>query len=380
MKADLRRAKKQGTDLGAGTQPSPPHTASAGQGSVVDANLKAEVSGESERPLNDAQTEGAEAVAPRAWASSDWARHPASWMEKLSSDLTLEQICMPGAHDAGMYKVRTSKSVFDEWILTQEWPLHGQLAVGVRYFDLRPQVDTPAFWQWGSDKEFYVHHSGHTGPKLDEILDDVASFMSTGQETVILKFSHFDGFNAEWEAKFAERLQSKLQKYLYRLDEAPVAPLTRHALTNLRKKVIVVIDDKDYKHLAVIKDKEGKLLEEWQTGLYKLNGEFFKLYDDYANKMDVGEITSDQSKKFYNFNKTATLFMLNWTQTGGPVVASAKVLNPLLEDFVGRGVNGYGKMLNIINTDVVNYSPSLSKCAKVMEDAHGSLTTSSADR
>ena len=132
----------------------------------------------------------------------------------------LKQWVLPASHDAAMYESGLVKS----FAQTQDLSIYGQLNYGVRYFDLRPQ------WFRG---ELYVHHGPVLGPKLTEVLDDVRRFCREGhRELIILKFSHYEGFDEKVYCKFVAAIRERLEPWLYRaplkgrrLAEVPLADM-----------------------------------------------------------------------------------------------------------------------------------------------------------
>ncbi len=64
-----------------------------------------------------------------------------SWMRDLrfsKPNVQINQITMPGSHEAGMYYTSHCTSiVHSEWSITQSSSIYNQLRAGSRYFDLR---------------------------------------------------------------------------------------------------------------------------------------------------------------------------------------------------------------------------------------------------
>lgn len=130
-----------------------------------------------------------------------WIRtHPESaherWMESLPGALQLNQLVVPGAHDAGSFgchqnwyepnKTRYSKA--------QQLNFREQLFAGVRYLDLRVKhygdnktTRTLGFFHGSCDA---VPEKGSTAETLDQLLEDVDCFTrSNDKEIVILHFA-----------------------------------------------------------------------------------------------------------------------------------------------------------------------------------------------
>lgn len=310
---------------------------------------------------------------------------PANWMSTLDRTLTLKDVCMPGSHDAGMYKT-------DNWItslaLTQNKNLNEQLHSGIRYFDLRPQ-----YWSDNkSEDRFYVHHGAATGPLLKEILSDISDFMKDHKsETVLLSFSHHKDFP---EKKSGDKKYKDYLDYLKLIDKhlkpylLPTnkfsGSITKMPLSALSGKVIPLFDFSDDEF--TINVTNAKL-----DGYY-LQRNSLKIHDDYADSKNYYGMIIDQMKKYGRFNTSDELFLLNWTLTpttanimpGQPSVYDyAKDINPKLTDF-GHArdflfkPNYYGHMINVINGDYWSLSGDkvLTACFEIMDNnknvkAHG---------
>lgn len=122
----------------------------------------------------------------------------------------LNEIALPGAHDAGTYAITASKSkgislgegegmrspdnkkvkrflsfgsVFSDWAKTQERTTAEMLNDGIRYFDIRICVD---------NKGFLMTCHGLFGASVSAVLDDVKTFTDKNpREVVLLGFNHF---------------------------------------------------------------------------------------------------------------------------------------------------------------------------------------------
>ncbi|MCL2610857.1 MAG: hypothetical protein FWE02_04170, partial [Defluviitaleaceae bacterium] len=66
-----------------------------------------------------------------------------SWLGLLPNELRLNQIMMPGSHDAGMSEIHhsTLPGVVDDYAKTQKLSIYKQLDCGARYFDIRIDDD-----------------------------------------------------------------------------------------------------------------------------------------------------------------------------------------------------------------------------------------------
>ncbi|KZV66212.1 PLC-like phosphodiesterase [Peniophora sp. CONT] len=130
-------------------------------------------------------------------------KHASSWMQThlhAIGDLPLSKLCIPASHDAGVYRLGVHTSFGTESnVLTQTRSIFDQLELGVRYFDIRPVLTSPAPGQppvkWatghytgeGKDK---IGWQGGNGVDLDEIIADVNRFTQENAELVFIEIGH----------------------------------------------------------------------------------------------------------------------------------------------------------------------------------------------
>ncbi len=128
--------------------------------------------------------------------------NPASWMQQilqpLTSKKTLQDIVIPGAHDAGMSILngvggQQSGTINQCNTLTQKINIEKQLNAGIRMFDLRA----------GTYKnQLHAKHcasdcmqeaiGGGYGERLKDVADGIRRFLQKNkQEIILISFSHF---------------------------------------------------------------------------------------------------------------------------------------------------------------------------------------------
>ncbi|MEO6316591.1 MAG: hypothetical protein ABIU63_02590 [Chitinophagaceae bacterium] len=127
---------------------------------------------------------------------------PASWMQQvidpLKSKRTLQDIVIPGAHDAGMSVLngvggQQSGTINSCNTLTQKLNIEQQLNAGIRMFDLRAGT---------YQKQLHAKHcasdcmqdaiGGGYGEKLRDVADGIRRFLQKNkQEIILVTFSHF---------------------------------------------------------------------------------------------------------------------------------------------------------------------------------------------
>lgn len=101
-----------------------------------------------------------------------------NWMSYIKDDTLINEIVMPGSHDAGSYKMI--------WLgETQQFTIDQQLEMGVRYFDIRVNK---------KGSEYVILHSIINGVDFLPILESIKNFIiENPTETLLLDFQHFEG-------------------------------------------------------------------------------------------------------------------------------------------------------------------------------------------
>ncbi len=100
------------------------------------------------------------------------------WMNYIRDDVLLNDVVIPGSHDAGTYNTN--------WLgRTQGYSVKEQLDMGTRYFDLRVNKTSDGY---------YMFHSILNGERFEDVLFALKSFIKNNpEETLILDFQHFKG-------------------------------------------------------------------------------------------------------------------------------------------------------------------------------------------
>jgi hypothetical protein len=291
-----------------------------------------------------------------------------SWMlaaYDVIKDKTLRQLAIPGTHDAGMYVGGVSSLG-----KTQDLTIYQQLVEGVRYFDLRPDWYTMTLLDGTRVSELRLYHGPVGGPLLDDVLADVVKFMSEpGRELVILKFSHFSGFNDAIYCGMVEKICTELDTWLCKATAGK-----RLADTPMKNFIetggaVMVVCDEAYP----VNNPTDRIYtyRDWDSVDPK-NGQL-TVYDRYSNMTTAATMTADQTAKFSAFdgkcsrdtNVQCDLFLLSWTLT--PVTAVwdyAKQVNPILNSSVQAmaNPNAHGQRLNILYVDYVEYADATGTC------------------
>ena len=234
----------------------------------------------------------------------------ATWMSDnaaLLSKKQLNEIALPGAHDAGTFAISTSKKsdassgddglaspdskkvkrifsmlgpVFSDWAKTQERSTAGMLNDGIRYLDIRVCVD---------GKGVLMTCHGVYGAPLALILDDVKEFTEKNpHELILLGFNHFwdrqyqiergrksgeiEGLTeANWK-KLSDLIKTKLDGKL--VSNAKFSPKSKFSeLQQLRKgnQVIALFDSADAPDddLFWKQAEENTWVEGWEINNFK---------------------------------------------------------------------------------------------------------------
>ena len=162
----------------------------------------------------------------------------------------LNEIALPGAHDAGTFSINFAKSTnvrlgsgegistpdnkplkqllsigstFSNWAKTQERNTLEMLNDGIRYFDIRVCVDS---------KGVLMTCHGLYGASIDSILNDVKTFTDKNpREVVLLGFNHF------WERQFQIE-KNKKQGEIEGLTTAKWAELINLVKSKLNGKLL----------------------------------------------------------------------------------------------------------------------------------------------
>lgn len=180
----------------------------------------------------------------------------ANWLSQLPDDKTINQLIMPGSHDAGMYQTRhCTFIVAPQWAQAQNLSMYQQLTAGSRYFDLRVDYD---------HKKLTTYHRtdsiGCGGAYLEDILNQSVQFLiDHPSEFIILKFSHTrsdSGHNPEKTTnQVINLLKDKYKSFLY-VNESQNINLAKLSLGQVRGKIITVFDN-EYNHDHLINSLKG---------------------------------------------------------------------------------------------------------------------------
>jgi hypothetical protein len=174
-----------------------------------------------------------------------------AWMANLKDDVLINEIVMPGSHDAGSYKM--------VWLgETQQFTIDEQLQMGVRYFDIRVNK---------KEDKYVIFHSIINGVEFLPILDSIKTFITKNPtETLLLDFQHFEG-NSQTD------VYNFITEYLYNNN-------------------LLVVNDTDLSDLEFIsnlkiKDARGKCIIFWGDRSSDLSNYTFLRNNDGCSRSDM---------------------------------------------------------------------------------------------
>ncbi|MDD6302275.1 MAG: phosphatidylinositol-specific phospholipase C domain-containing protein [Bacillales bacterium] len=150
------------------------------------------------------------------------------WMKYIEEDTNINDIVIPGSHDAGTYSM--------SWLgKTQSFSIKEQLQIGVRYFDIRVNKK--------SENDYVIFHSIINGVNFLPIIEDIKEFIiNNPSETLLLDFQHFKNDSQEGVCSY-------IKQYLY--DEELVVQNNTS------------LDDLSFISNLKLKDTRGKCIIFW---------------------------------------------------------------------------------------------------------------------
>ena len=238
------------------------------------------------------------------------------WMQNLDPTVTLDQITMPGSHDAGVWEEGTETVGLAPKKLSvcQSLSLGGQCQAGSRFFDVRVEQFGPP-WQRELRALHLTAKMGGKGQFLDSMLDEVSRFVQSnnGSEFVIMRFTkctnHADIINA---------VQYHCSNQLYKIG----GYLSQATIQNLRGKVVAVFD-KGFAEEMRARNQMGPA-----QGFHRFGKYGGGLTDGlitcgkYSNSQNLTEVSFGQYDHRIDHDlhtDTKHIFVLYWTQTGGNI-------------------------------------------------------------
>ncbi len=242
----------------------------------------------------------------------------ANWMSLIDNNKKLNQVIMPGSHDAGMSETNNCNPFVGaaKASKTQDLNILGQANAGARYYDIRADYDKGFF---NSTAYLITYHRsgpwGCGGQHLDTILDQAVTFLKQNpSEVLILKFSHTRNYKDHSEVDITRRVidlikQDKYKPFLFTsLDQnLNIAELF---LKEIRGKIITVFSSEYQNHID-----SSKGIFRYFDGMGNNAG--LNVYDNYSNTADYTSMKNDQLHQLANNGglNRPYLFLLSWILT-----------------------------------------------------------------
>jgi hypothetical protein len=242
-----------------------------------------------------------------------------AWMGALPNHLRLDEITMPGSHDAGVYRESMSKTGVIGSVLPkslsacQDRSVLEQCEAGSRFFDIRLKA---------SKTSIRAHHTtkgqGAIGESWDNTLESVSAFLDAHpSEFVILRLTKPTGGAKD------EIVQTLVESSLKgnKLYKSPNFPnFAESTLQQLRGRAICVFDPSAF---SVLHSTLGMHpFYRYEDGIH------FGLITcgKYSDKKDIKKVIDGQVAKLdaHADHGGHHLFVLYWTQTGGSVESNTK--------------------------------------------------------
>lgn len=326
------------------------------------------------------------------------------WMKGLDDKKTLAQLCLPGSHDAGVYRDKQNGITPGGSTCCQDSDIFKQARVGARVFDIRCFLRTTGVIN--KDKTVTMGHFfkegkdgylGEYGGTLISALEDAGSFLrSHRSEFLIFRIGHTKctGNVADALKEFRNVTDPNTfkQKYATLIHRGYTGNLADLTVSQLRGKLLLVFD-KEFQSQNFSTD-EGfypyyKFPTASQTGLtfcgkYKgaLGTKLALKSENKGNWSPEGAVTLahagiDDHKKHGGPNH---LLWIYWQETGGNVAqntAAPQGMRDRLDKFVSdirqsRIQDPTNVIPNVIGHDFVN-EDTCRKIAKLNPDVDLSL-------
>lgn len=278
----------------------------------------------------------------------------ANWMKKITDSKRLDQVMMPGSHDAGMSELHhcAPPIVGDGYIKTQSATIGDQLVYGARYFDIRVDYDYDTLVTYHRTDQW-----GCNGQDLKAVLNQTQAFLKAHPtETAIMKFSHIRSYNGHDPLATKQKIEALLDDYSAVMYTNPTGTVNLAEVTigEVRGKMILVFDYSEHIYTATgrFRYKDGSSIQ---------LGANLTVYDEYADTSDYDKMQSDQLKKWHDYSGQGTghLFLLSWTLTPSPPGATVKELaaeanSKLPNVLYDQIVSNHANKPNIVYIDFMN--------------------------
>lgn len=292
---------------------------------------------------------------------------PARWMETTfyphKADYSLQDIVLPGAHDAGMSVLTATGGMQGGTVnecntLTQTQNVKAQLNAGIRMFDLRIGLYKNAFYTKHCSADCMADAiGGGYGEKFSNILNGIREFLSENKkETVILSLSHF-----------CER-------------EAPVTKVASYMIDTLGRDLIFVSKGRKLKDIP-LKELAGKVIivfEQYADGVIDscsiatTSRCFINFKREYAATNNLASLTLKEKNFFAEMGdqKDNDLIRLDWQLTQSSDEA-AMICNDFQDENISPVINGALLLTNVLRKHLSIKNLSLNGNKSILPELNG---------
>ena len=316
---------------------------------------------------------------PQAWLSITvlpYQNGPGRWMTAWPAlaNLPINQICLPGSHDAGTYVVQPSAYVVeDDIIITQAMPVQDQLLNGSRFFDVRPGNIAFDTTDPMSNALYHMHCPDSDiliccAPYSD-MLGQFAEFAGQNPgEFFIVQLSHFQdnltgntAAQASLKTVACQQAFNALGPYMVP-NSAPLGLTLAQLRSNYRgQNIFVCVDTTDGIDFGTqpgdvnIVDATGASVNDlfWPMPVYSAPSPPINNWNTYANTADLGNLISWIASNVptaanQSFSPPGgpcfDLFQCqmspqDWDVAGYDNLDSAAASNPMLQQMCGMHMN-----------------------------------------
>lgn len=245
----------------------------------------------------------------------------ATWMSdnlSIIGDKKLQQICIPGSHDAGMSEYTKISEVASPCnVLTQDVNIEKQLSYGTRYFDIRP-VRRGSEYRTGHYGEVQIPkiklkigNFGADGEILDDVISGLNRFTHSRAELIVLNVNHFNaaGDSIKTDNEYKDFYQ-KLGEINHLFQQTDIEKTVDHNKLDFREMTFQELTD-GYSCVVIISSGEIPKRSEYN---YIFPYSCFPIFDEYANTNSVQGLLTNQNKKMRDHKNEYFLYGGNLTQ------------------------------------------------------------------
>ena len=293
---------------------------------------------------------------------------PADWMSQVieyydDQDVSINDICYPRSHDTGTY-TETLCTIGGNACNTQTQHLNmlEQLEAGARAFDIRPVL--------AEDGLYYTYHAtgcgglGCNGDLVENILNDVRTFLDNHAELVFLELGHFCHTGSD-DAVFVEMVNSILGERLYKESAIEFFPFLEKPL-----RLMVDLEAGTGKAVVMYADLDEFTASEG-AGMFPHSVK--PTEGGWSNVYIFHQLKTDQFNRWEAYsNSGESLFEFSWTLTQNDSLAvqcaigneTASILNlateanshlsASMDELISSGSIQKGRIPNVLSIDFVD--------------------------